>query len=152
MRLKKAAKIQGIRASGLSAMVADAKSKAVAKRAPPIKYLLDGNNPFRKKYGSEKGEFMEKTWVKPIQGEPAFASVVCIKYLVMHIVIKTRDFFQGTNHEDDWLFYHNTLSLLAAKDCIVWIKNAGARDQDPENYLFLLGPAPTQLEQRVPEI
>ena len=118
MRLKKVAKIQGISASGLSAMVADAKSKAVAKRAPPIKYLLDDENLFRKKYGSEKDEFMEKAWVTAIQGEPVFTGVVCIKRLVIRIVIKTRDFFKGTNHEDDWLFYHDALSLLTAKDCI----------------------------------
>ena len=54
---KKAAKIQGISASGLSAMVADTKSKAVSKRAPPIKDLLDNDNLFRKKYGSEKDNF-----------------------------------------------------------------------------------------------
>ena len=30
-------------------------------------------------------EFMEKAWVKAIQGEPAFVGVVCIKYLVMHM-------------------------------------------------------------------
>ena len=47
--------MQGINASGLSAMAADAKTEAVAKRAPPVKYLLNGDNPFRKKYGSEKG-------------------------------------------------------------------------------------------------
>ena len=82
MRLKKVAKIQGISASGLSAMVADAKSKVVAKRAPPIKYLLDDNNPFRKIYGSEKDECMEKAWAEAIQGEPTFTGAVCIKYLV----------------------------------------------------------------------
>ena len=47
---------------------------------------------------------MENAWVKAIQGEPVFAGVVRIEYLVMHIVNKTRDFFKGTNHEDDWLF------------------------------------------------
>ena len=44
----KAAKIQGISASGLSAMVADKKSKAVVKKALRIKYLLDAENPFKK--------------------------------------------------------------------------------------------------------
>ena len=85
-------------------MVTDAKSKVVAKRAPPTKYLLDDDNPFRKKYGSAKDEFKEKAWVTAIQGEPAFAGVVCIKYLVMHIVIKARYFYKGTNHKDDWFF------------------------------------------------
>ena len=46
--IEEAVKIQGISASGLSAMVADAESKAVAKRVPPIKYLLDDDNPFWK--------------------------------------------------------------------------------------------------------
>ena len=54
-----------------------------------------------KKYGSAKDKFMEKAWAKAIQGEPAFAGVVCIKYLVMHTVIKTKDLFNGTNHGDD---------------------------------------------------
>ena len=54
-----------------------------------------------------------------IQGEPAFAGVVCIKRLAIHIVIKTRDFFKGTNHEDDWLFYHLALSLMTTKGCSV---------------------------------
>ena len=42
----------------------------------------------------------------------------------IHIVIKTKDFFKGTNHEDDWLFYHDALSLMTVKDCIAWMKNA----------------------------
>ena len=75
----------------------------MAKRALPIKYLLGDKNPL-KKYGSAKDGFKEKAWVTVIQGEPAFVSVVCIKRLMIHIVIKTRDFFKGTNHEDDWLF------------------------------------------------
>ena len=65
---------------------------------------------------------MEEARVKAIQGDPAFAGVVCIKYLVLHIVIKMRDFLKGTNHEDDWLFYHDALSLMTAKDCIAWMK------------------------------
>ena len=68
------------------------------------KCLLDDDNLFRKKYTSEKDKFMEKAWVKAIQGESAFAGVVCIKCLVMHIAMKTRVFFKGANHEDDWLF------------------------------------------------
>ena len=60
MRLKNTAKIQGISASDLSVMVADAKCKAVAKRVPLIKYVLDDDNSFGGKYGLEKDEFMEK--------------------------------------------------------------------------------------------
>ena len=41
MQLKKTAKIQGISASGPTALVAGAKSKALAKKAPPTMYLFD---------------------------------------------------------------------------------------------------------------
>ena len=40
----------------------------------------------------------------------------------MHIVVKTRDFYKGTSHEDDWLFYHNALTMMTTKDCIAWMK------------------------------
>ena len=66
------------------------------KKAPPIKYLLGDDNPFRGKYGTKKDEFGEKAWVTAIQGEPAFVGVVCVKLLVMHIVIKLRDLYKRT--------------------------------------------------------
>ena len=95
--------------------------------------------------------------MKAIQGEPAFAGDVCIKYLVVHIVIKvikTRDFFKGTNHKDDWLFYHDALSLPDDGQGLYCVddKNAGARDQDPAHHLFLLSPARAQPKQGVPEV
>ena len=47
---------------------------------------------------------MEKAWVTTIQVETAFAGIVYIKHLVIHIAIKARDFFKGTNREDDCFF------------------------------------------------
>ena len=33
----------------------------------------------------------------------------------------------GTKHEQDWIFYHNTLSLMTSKECQEWMeKNQGA--------------------------
>ena len=55
----------GISASDLSAMVANAKNKAVARRSPPVKYLLDDDNPYRKKYGSEKNVVESKQFHLP---------------------------------------------------------------------------------------
>ena len=36
-----------------------------------------------------------------------------------------RKFFEGTNFEDNWFFYHNVLSLMTEKNCIVWMKRKG---------------------------
>ena len=32
------------------------------------------------------------------------------------------EFFMGTTHEKDWLFYHDSLSLMTAKDTQAWMK------------------------------
>ena len=30
--------------------------------------------------------------------------------------------FKGTDHEDNWFFYHDALNLMTAKDTIAWMK------------------------------
>ena len=45
--------------------------------------------------------------------------------LVKRIHNETRDAFVGTHHEEDWFFYHDVLSLMAAKTTVVWIQRKG---------------------------
>ena len=79
-------------------------------------------------------------------------SLVFIKYLVMHIVIKTRD-LQGNQSLRLLAFYHDALSLMTAKDCIALMKkDTCAQDQDPAHHLFLLGPSRAQPQQGVFEV
>ena len=35
----------------------------------------------------------------------------CITDLIEHIVAESAKLFEGTKHEDDWVFYHDDLSL-----------------------------------------
>jgi hypothetical protein len=42
--------------------------------------------------------------------------------MVEHIVEETARIYKGTEHEDDWMFYHDALSLMTAKDTVKWMK------------------------------
>ena len=46
---------------------------------------------------------------------------VCITDMIEHIVTESAKVFEGTEHEDDWVFYHDTLSLMTAAATIAWI-------------------------------
>ena len=65
----------------------------------------------------------------------AFVGAMCIKYLVMHIISKARYLYKRTNHEDDWLLYHDALSLMTAKDCINWMKETSVPGKDQAHHL-----------------
>jgi hypothetical protein len=51
------------------------------------------------------------------------AKYVCITSLVQHVYDELKALMVGTKHEHDWLFYHDALSLMTAKDCIAWMKD-----------------------------
>ena len=118
---KKAANTPGISPCSLSVIATAADNNKVAKKGPPMTYLSDTDNLF-KKSKKVKHKWKEKAWVTDIQDEHVFVGVVCARYLFMHIIVKTRYFYEGTNHEVDWLFCHGALSLVTAKDCIAWTK------------------------------
>jgi hypothetical protein len=46
------------------------------------------------------------------------SSYVCITDLVEHIVHETKCLIKGTKHEEDWMFYHNALTLMTGKETI----------------------------------
>ena len=80
------------------------------------------DNPFAAKHGTEKDEWGDEVWVSHLSGTSALAGVACIKELVKHVAIKSRDFFKGTKRENDWHFYHDALSQLTHKDTVAWMK------------------------------
>jgi hypothetical protein len=47
---------------------------------------------------------------------------VCITEIVEHIVVETARVYKGTKNEDDWMFYHDALSLMTAKETIRWMQ------------------------------
>ena len=46
----------------------------------------------------------------------------CVTRLVEHIVHATAKIFQGTTHEDTWMFYHDALSQIICRDTLNWMK------------------------------
>ena len=46
------------------------------------------------------------------------SSYVVITDMVEHIIKESANLMQGTKHKNDWVFYHDALSLMKAKDCL----------------------------------
>ena len=50
---------------------------------------------------------------------------VCITDMVDHMFKETEKIFKGTKHEDDWMVYHDALSLMTAVECRQWMQEKG---------------------------
>ena len=72
-------------------------------------------NPYESKYGEQ--------WQVRIKTAALLSSFVCITDLVEHIVSESAKAMQGTSHKQDWVFYHDALSLMTAKDTVAWMKS-----------------------------
>ena len=75
-------------------------------------------NPYLAKFG-------EANWKKEIKKASFMTQYVCITEMVEHIVVESARMYKGTTHEADWMFYHDALSLMMAKDTIKWMKEEG---------------------------
>ena len=49
--------------------------------------------------------------------------IVVITDYVEHMMQESKKCFQGTTHEDDWMIYHDALTLMRAKDCKDWMQS-----------------------------
>ena len=69
-----------------------------------------------------------------------------------HMVIETKRVFKGSTHENYCLFYHDTLSLMKAKETRKWMKEEGYKEMWilPEIDLFAIGPVLKLYEGRPP--
>ena len=65
-------------------------------------------NPYLSKYGEEE-------WETKIDASRFLSNFVCITKLIEHMVFECNKLFQGTIHKNDWVFYHDALSLFTAK-------------------------------------
>ena len=54
--------------------------------------------------------------------------VASINSLKDHMFIETENIFKGTVHEDDWVVYHDALSLFTANDSVEYMRNKGYLD------------------------
>ena len=71
-------------------------------------------NPYQARYGD--------CWSAVIKKTSAMSSYVVITDMVEHIIKESANLMQGTKHENDWVFYHDALSLMKAKDCLKWMR------------------------------
>jgi hypothetical protein len=54
---------------------------------------------------------------------------VCITEMVQHIYKESESLYNGTIHQNDWVFWHDALSLLTAKETVSWMKDMGNYDR-----------------------
>lgn len=71
-------------------------------------------NPYHARYGDRWEEEMKKS--------KAFKPFRWVMELVEHIVVESKKFFTGTEHEDSWFFYHDALSIMTEKCTVLWMK------------------------------
>jgi hypothetical protein len=90
---------------------------------------IDGEHPskidYRKADNPYAARFGDDRWVEKIKAVSQMSSYVCITDLVEHIVEETQRLMKGTKHEDDWVFYHDALTLMTAKETVEWMKKEG---------------------------
>ena len=75
------------------------------------------DNPYLSRYGSE--------WEIEIAKVSMMSSYVCVTEMVMHIYEKSADIMKDTKYKDNWLFYHDALTLMKVEDCKDWMKGKG---------------------------
>ena len=83
----------------------------------PTDHRLE-DNPYHSKWGEKIGE-------EKLRKSVTLNKFTCIKDLVTHIYESSEKMFKGTEHEDDWYFYHDALSLMTSVECIAWMKEVG---------------------------
>jgi hypothetical protein len=71
-------------------------------------------NPYEAKYG--------RAWRAKIALSSTLRGVVCITELVEHIVSASAAVMADTIYANDWVFYHDALSLMTAKATTEWMK------------------------------
>lgn len=78
-------------------------------------------NPYKAKYGDEWEEVLART--------ARFSGITCITHLVEWIIASCEEMFRNSTHSDDWVFYHDALTLLTASDTVQWMKEKGYYDR-----------------------
>ena len=62
-------------------------------------------------------------WEDAIKVTTALSPFISINTIVMQIIQHADEVMKNTNHLDDWVFYHDALSLMTSKECIAWMKS-----------------------------
>ena len=71
----------------------------------------------------------EEEWEAKLKMCTHMSSYVSIADMITHIYDETALLFKGTTRENDWVFYHDSLSLMTAKETRKWMKDKGYLDK-----------------------
>jgi hypothetical protein len=112
---------RGISINGLTKF-REAAKKGKEGRAPLPRDHRKTPNPYMSKYGSDN-------WEVEIEKSTYMSSYVSIKKLIEHMYTATNEIFEGSTHETTWVWYHDALSLMTAKETISWMKDKNYYDR-----------------------
>ena len=97
-----------------------AASSKASLGSPPADTVIDyrtADSPYERRYG--------EGWRDVIRSTTHMKKYVSINVLVKHMHDETQRVFQGTTHEDTWMFYHDALSLMTSKECQQYMVETG---------------------------
>ena len=80
-------------------------------------------NPYKSRYGD--------TW--EVELEKILSQVVCVTKMITHMMKATEKAYVGTKYADSWMVYHDTLSLMTAKESKAWMKTQFIDVDAPDN-------------------
>jgi hypothetical protein len=102
----------------LNTIILNAREVVVEFNAPlPVDYRLAAD-PYLAKFGAEAR-------MAEIKKSVFLSSNVCITEMVEHIYQQSELLFKGTINQNSWWFWHDALSLMTAKDTVLWMKEQG---------------------------
>ena len=77
-------------------------------------------NPYLERYGDD--------WETKIGSSDACRNKVSINKLVDHMFVESALIFQGTIHENDWVLYHDALTLFSSAASLQYMSDKGYKD------------------------
>ena len=100
---------------------------------PPIDHRK-ALNPYESKFG--------EGWLSYLKKSPTFSSSIVITDYMEHIMSESQKIMHNTKYQDDWVVYHDALTLMTAKENKDWLLAKGylKRWILPSNDLYVNSP------------
>jgi hypothetical protein len=95
-----------------------AAAQAAVPGLPPVeKNHLEEDNPYLSRFGAD--------WEAAIDADLKKKGEMCITHMVLHLVEVCTEAFRGTPYgegaADNWMFYHDALSIMVCGQCREWM-------------------------------
>jgi hypothetical protein len=113
----------GVRGLGRASVVKhQATARAALPGLPPVpKDHRKEDNPYLSRYGTD--------WEAEIDADLKKNGDMCITHMVLHLNEVCTEAFRGTPYgegaADNWMFYHDALSIMACQQCRDWMASIG---------------------------